>query len=116
MPKVALSIKNSLRNILIDRANILCLYTVRNLPCVLVINYFNEEAKSEKLGSIHLYIRSDQTDLNVSFFNMLKKLLNKLMNLIQMFCVKFFSKFYFKEKRCIWGSLVNFSIKMNFID
>ena len=87
-------------------------------------NEFNKKIKSIKVKSksnskyFHLIIKMNQTPKN---FLLSKFLLENAefyvisFYLLKVLC-KNLDKFFLKEKRCIWGSLVIFIIKMNFID
>ena len=90
---------------------------------------FNDDEFNKKIKSIkaknksnskyfHLIIKMNQTPKN---FLLSKFLLENAefcvisFYLLKVLC-KNLDKFFLKEKRCIWGSLVIFIIKMNFID
>ena len=123
MPKMELLIKKVYSNIYNKSTESPASKIVKNYSLINNINKayeFNEEVMhiaAEKRSNhkiLHLYSNMTQTLLNFSNALFLQKVFNEKIN-VKAYIGKS-PKFDIMDKRCIWGSLVIFVIKMNFID
>ena len=124
MPRMELLIKKVYTNIFaaLSHSKFMTIKEIKKVA-------FNDDEFNKKIKSIkaknksnnnyfHLIIKMNQTPKN---FLLSKFLLENAefcvisFYLLKVLC-KNLDKFFLKEKRCIWGSLVIFIIKMNFID